>query len=304
MQGIYRILNLVNSKWYVGSTKDIKERWAGHQRDLQKGCNSKLLQNDFNKYGARNFILEILEEVIGTRDDAYAREQEYLDIYFPIGELYNISPLAQGGASLGHKVTQATRDKMSKLVGKYYETHDHVMKGKRFSEEHCQNISKAKTGVSHPNTEEWVQNIRMGLLQSWQNNPDKRMVYSKQMQKNWQDSEFRIKMLGGQPSSEEMRETALDWWNEHPKEREKQARRARIQWENPEFWDKMSKVHAKPYPAFHNTKTGECIPAGCNLSQMCREHNLNLSTMGFLSRGNTKQTRDGWRVTRCANSTT
>ena len=36
ISGIYEIENLVNGNKYVGSSKDIYERWVQHQRELRK----------------------------------------------------------------------------------------------------------------------------------------------------------------------------------------------------------------------------------------------------------------------------
>ena len=44
-------------------------------------------------------------------------------------------------------VSDETRKKISAIKKKYYETHDGWMKGKKFSKEHCEAISRAKKGV-------------------------------------------------------------------------------------------------------------------------------------------------------------
>ena len=52
-----------------------------------------------------------------------------------------------------------------------------------------------------------------------------------------------------------------------------------------EHKQKISKAVAKPYPAFINRDTGEIIPAGVNLSKMCKEHRLNRSNMWCVVHG-------------------
>ena len=133
MQGIYRILNLINDMWYVGSAKDIRARWESHKGALRKGCDSPHLQNAFNKYGASNFVLEILREVKGSRKDAFDREQEYLDEWMPTGQLYNIMPVACGDFE---KHTDESRAKISV-----------ALKGKKHTKEHKANVSAAKMGT-------------------------------------------------------------------------------------------------------------------------------------------------------------
>ena len=36
MIGIYKIVNSINNKIYVGSAKNIKKRWSAHKSDLNK----------------------------------------------------------------------------------------------------------------------------------------------------------------------------------------------------------------------------------------------------------------------------
>lgn len=40
-------------------------------------------------------------------------------------------------------------------------------------------------------------------------------------------------------------------------------------------------AHARPYPAFRNKRTGEIIPAGCNLTALCRQ--LGMASSSYLS---------------------
>ena len=56
---------------------------------------------------------------------------------------------------------------------------------------------------------------------------------------------------------------------------------------------KISEVNAKPYPAFINEYTGEFIPAGINLSAMCREREVVSACMRDVSKGRQRQHR-GW----------
>ena len=54
--------------------------------------------------------------------------------------------------------------------------------------------------------------------------------------------------------------------------------------------------HVRPYPALYNVNTGEFIPSGSNLSKMCREKSLCYGKFWQLKAGNTRQTKDGWRL--------
>ena len=133
MQGIYRIRNKLDDKRYIGSAQDFDERWEGHKKELQKGIHyNSYLQNAWNKHGEENFAFEIEEEVKGSRNDAFDREQEYLDKWFPTGLLYNISFGANGGAvqGTGWHHTEETKQENREWHVEYYESHDVWNKGK------------------------------------------------------------------------------------------------------------------------------------------------------------------------------
>jgi group I intron endonuclease len=79
MSGIYKIINKINGKYYVGSAKNIRSRWNGHRHLLNKNIHKNPhLQNSWNKYGIDNFEFIIIEEI----EPRYLliEEQKYLDI--------------------------------------------------------------------------------------------------------------------------------------------------------------------------------------------------------------------------------
>jgi len=60
--GIYRILNLINNKVYIGSSIDIERMLKQHKNDLNKNKHwNKSLQEDWNLYGYNYFKLEAIE---------------------------------------------------------------------------------------------------------------------------------------------------------------------------------------------------------------------------------------------------
>src|SRR5215831_19133447 len=76
--GIYKILNSVTGKYYIGSATCIRKRWNVHLTHLRRGTHhSTHLQRAFNKYGEAAFSIIVLECV--DKGELQAREQEYLD---------------------------------------------------------------------------------------------------------------------------------------------------------------------------------------------------------------------------------
>ena len=80
ISGIYQSKCSINNKIYVGSSKDIHERWKSHIRSLRANKHhNPYLQHTFNKYGLGVFIFEIIEEC--DKDNLITKEQYYLDLY-------------------------------------------------------------------------------------------------------------------------------------------------------------------------------------------------------------------------------
>ncbi|EMA6345059.1 GIY-YIG nuclease family protein [Bacillus cytotoxicus] len=101
--GIYRILNLVNRKFYVGSSNNLLKRKREHFGALKKGEHTNsYLQRAYNKYGANNFIFEVVEYIIGSAK-LLDKEQYYIDILKACDRSvgYNINENATGGGLFG-----------------------------------------------------------------------------------------------------------------------------------------------------------------------------------------------------------
>ena len=62
--GVYKITNTVTKDFYIGSSKNIKKRWANHKSpsSWNEQPNNHLYQ-DMQKYGVDKFIFQILAEV-------------------------------------------------------------------------------------------------------------------------------------------------------------------------------------------------------------------------------------------------
>lgn len=142
--GVYKILNKANGNCYVGSTKNIGNRWAQHRSLLSKGQHySAKMQSEWIEYGAQNFEFLIIKEA--QQLELIALEQQYIDFEKP---LYNTAPHA--GTQLGVKLSDETRAKMSSVrYGKSpsEETREKMSAwqiGRKRSPETCKKISESK----------------------------------------------------------------------------------------------------------------------------------------------------------------
>lgn len=88
--GVYLVFNIVNYKYYIGSTRNFKDRFLIHLDELKyrKHCNYKL-QTDWNKFGDKAFIFIPLE--ITNYLNLLIREQFWMDKTNPP---YNIKKIA------------------------------------------------------------------------------------------------------------------------------------------------------------------------------------------------------------------
>jgi group I intron endonuclease len=63
LTGIYKILNKINNKVYIGSATDIRKRWRDHKWYLNHNIHhNSHLQSSWNKYGVDNFEFSIIIE--------------------------------------------------------------------------------------------------------------------------------------------------------------------------------------------------------------------------------------------------
>jgi len=93
---IYKIINKVNGKFYLGSSINFKKRKWRHINDLLKNKHHNVyLQRAFNKHGIYNFIFKIIDTV-ENKELLKKLEQCYLD-NLNMDNSYNISRHASGG---------------------------------------------------------------------------------------------------------------------------------------------------------------------------------------------------------------
>ena len=63
-QGVYKIINVVNNKFYIGSTNDFKRRKTRHFSELRNGRhNNKYLQAAWVKHGEQAFVFVVVEDL-------------------------------------------------------------------------------------------------------------------------------------------------------------------------------------------------------------------------------------------------
>jgi group I intron endonuclease len=135
MIGIYFIVNKVTGAVYIGQSNNLRHRETEHFWSLAKNthhCNA--LQTAFNCYGRELFEFHHLEYT--KKSELRESEQFWMDYFvFLDCEIYNTFLVARASPIRSLEA----REKQSK-----------ALTGRKYSEEHCNNISKARLGKPKP----------------------------------------------------------------------------------------------------------------------------------------------------------
>jgi len=183
---IYKIINKINGKFYLGSTIDKERRWKEHKKMLRGNYHHNIhLQNAWNKYGDNSFKFRVVEKVkdvdsLLDREDFYIK---YIEHYVP-ETLYNIA-----------KDVKAP------------------MRGKEFSKEHKKKISEAKKGrrVSKKTRRKISESV------SGENNPMYGEEHSEKTRKKMSEAQ-----KGKEPSEEARRKMSEAHKGKEPSEETKE----------------------------------------------------------------------------------
>lgn len=120
--GLYKIINTLNDKFYLGSSKNIEHRFYIHKSKLKNNKHDNIhLQNAWNLYGESNFEFKIIEIYDGySREKLFELEQIYLDNMN--NNYYNFSARATGGDLISyHKNREDIVKKIGLATKKRYE---------------------------------------------------------------------------------------------------------------------------------------------------------------------------------------
>jgi group I intron endonuclease len=129
MAVIYRIINLISKKIYIGETKEKNPltRWRKHLNNINKGKGCPALRDAIKKYEIDNFKFEIL--IFCFDDDRFKYEINYIQKFnsiVPNG--YNISKGGYGGGFINKKHTEETKSKIKEHFNNLYADNPHLKK--------------------------------------------------------------------------------------------------------------------------------------------------------------------------------
>ena len=170
ISAVYKITNTVTGDFYIGSSKNVKQRWMRHKcPSVWNRYPNKQLYQDMRKYGVDKFELQILEEVEIAH--LKEKEQQFIEMLKPA---YN-SNRANGWNIERYKEYQKEYHKEYHKTDKfkeYQKEYDKTDKRKKYQKEYqkeyhsqlcCYNGEKLtlcalsarfqRAGIAHPTTE-------------------------------------------------------------------------------------------------------------------------------------------------------
>lgn len=160
--GIYGIINIINNKIYIGSTKNFYKRKSQHFSTLKFNKHSnRYLQSAYNKYGKDSFKFIILERNISI-EKLIERELYWINLKESLdrNKGYNLSI---PDINTLHTHSQETKDLLQRLA---YENHY----GTEYSEEEYVNWLNRPKNQSDLTREEYLNQFKILQLDKYTGN--------------------------------------------------------------------------------------------------------------------------------------
>lgn len=156
MPVIYKILNILNNKMYVGSAINFNRRISNHVKLLKENRHHSIyLQNAWNKYGEEKFVFEIIE-CVNDKHNLLKCEQFFLDSLKP---KYNMA--SKAGSLLGFKWTEEQKKK-KQGINHHNFGKPAFFKGHKHTDETKEILSKLRIGSKH--TDETLSKMKTSKL--------------------------------------------------------------------------------------------------------------------------------------------
>jgi group I intron endonuclease len=119
MLAVYKIINKVNGKLYIGASKVLKDRWYHHKYRLKNQFHhAPELQKDWNNFGEENFDFDVIAERF-DEDELDFWERMYILKYSP--EYNSVGPFE---ACFPRYQSREVIEKMSEAKSEYFQLYN------------------------------------------------------------------------------------------------------------------------------------------------------------------------------------
>ena len=132
---VYKITNTITGDFYIGSSKNVKQRWAEHKSPSRwKKYKNNPMYLDMQKYGLDKFVFEIIAEV--EMEKLKEAEQHFIETLQPIYNDRNANGWDFERRKETHKEYQKEYQKTNKYkeYQKEYKKTDEYKESKRKSD--------------------------------------------------------------------------------------------------------------------------------------------------------------------------
>lgn len=191
--GIYGIRCIVNGKWYIGQSGDIKHRQRKHLEALRSNRHYNIhLQRAFNNYGEQSFEFHILEIV--HEDMLDIRERAWITYHKSNDYIYGYN--SEDGGNARKRFSKEARRRMSES----HKGKPTAWTGRHHSKETRLKMSLAKKGTIQS---ELTKAKRSQSLKGRIFSDESKAKMSKALRLRYSNPEARIKLsniLKGKPS--------------------------------------------------------------------------------------------------------
>jgi group I intron endonuclease len=131
---IYKIINIQNAKFYIGSSTVLAARWRKHTRDLRANKHHcPHLQSAWNKYGEDSFVFRVVE-VVEQQEQLPAAEQRWLNEHHGKAHCYNFAKYVDN-SNRGIVRADSHKQALSAALTEFYKNNPHPALGRQHSEE-------------------------------------------------------------------------------------------------------------------------------------------------------------------------
>ncbi len=141
---IYKIRNVINEHYYVGSTVDSRKRFWAHRKALRLGKHDCLhLQRAWVKYGEDCFKFEVIEQ-LNSKEELFPAEQKWLDEHH--GKEYCYNSAAHADSPM-RDASPEMRARLAEKTKAWLERDGHPRKGYKCSPEEIAYSSERRKGI-------------------------------------------------------------------------------------------------------------------------------------------------------------